>query len=291
MKTFHPVSPQAIKKASKDITSRAGPQLNYDCPGGKQGKWKRWNFVKSACVKFPFTRTGVYNCLLAELIGLAHRWFYSLFSDCKNESRQVILNHGTDRPSSTRRIFGERAILNECSCGYEDTFLSRLLLTPVAHSSCPQCTSPWQQCGQDKPRPPNRALGCGHVNSKPRQPRHHMLWWSLSGPDSSAASCQRAICRQRADLASHHFNLSEGQGVESSSWVYHSFGSGVQVIIKQVDREDGSILVQSNPSLHTLVPFTTSSTDGCLAYPWILLVTIKLTTSPNSLFYLGQSSL
>lgn len=28
------------------------------------------------------------------------------------------------------------------------------------------------------------------MNSSPRPPRHHMLWQSLSGPDSSAARCQ-----------------------------------------------------------------------------------------------------
>lgn len=54
----------------------------------------------------------------------------------------MIFNHSTDGPSATRRISGERAILNERSCGYEDTFLSRLLVTPVAQSSCPLSTSP-----------------------------------------------------------------------------------------------------------------------------------------------------
>lgn len=95
----------------------------------------------------------------------------------------MILNHSTDGPRAIRRIFGERAILNKCSCGYKDTFLSRLLLTPVAHSSYPQftspLTSPWprqtvatRQSPELWPREQQtQAVQASHALAKPVRPR------------------------------------------------------------------------------------------------------------------------
>lgn len=143
--TFHLVSPKAVKKAPKGVTHWGLIRVKLQLPGRKRGQAETLKLCKISLWSCPGTRAGVSNPLLAELIGLTHWWFYSPrkpFSDCRNESCQMIFNHSTDRPSATRRIFGERAILNERFCGYKDTFLSRLLVTPVAHSSCPLSTSP-----------------------------------------------------------------------------------------------------------------------------------------------------
>lgn len=163
----------------------------------------------------------------------------------------MILNHSTDGPSATRRIFGERAILNECSCGYKDTFLSRRLVTPVALSSCPLSTSPLDS---------NVAkTNHGHLT----EPRDVATWTADPGsPDiaCSGATCQtRQLCCQvsrshwRAGNrpGSQDFKFSDGKRKEASSWVNYGFGSGMQISIKQVEGEEGSTPVQSNPALST----------------------------------------
>lgn len=158
----------------------------------------------------------------------------------------MILNHSTDGPSAIRRIFGERAILNKCSSGYKDTFLSRLLLTPVAHSSCPQTTSPltslWPRQTMATRQSPE--MWPREQQTQAAQASHAL---AKTGPDSSAARCPGAIYGQTADLARHYFKLSGGQGEEPSSWVHHSFGCGT----KHIEREDGSTLVQTSTLLHT----------------------------------------
>lgn len=203
------------------------------------------------------------------------------FSDCRNESCQMIFNHSTDGPSATRRIFGERAILNERFCGYKDTFLSRLLVTPVAHSSCPLSTSPlavtwprqtmatWQGPGMRPPEQKYQAAQASHALA------------SLSDSDSSAARCQGAVCEQRAGGAGQQFKLSDGQGEESSSSVRYGSGSDMQVSMEHREGEDGRVLVQSHP-LYLIIADKWLSSLSLNAYG-----DRKLATLGNSSFYWG----
>lgn len=108
------------------------------------------------------------------------------------------------QPGQTSAIsLGEQAILNKCSMFREGgiCLLSRLLVTPVSHSSCPVYFP--LNSGAAK-------TNHGHLTG----PRDMAMW--AAGPDSacsgtawedpegSNARCQGAVCKSRADLAKEH---------------------------------------------------------------------------------------
>lgn len=157
-------------------------------------------------INLPETKAGAHNPFLAEWIGLAHSLFYrprshsliarsELPNDLKPQPRQA---------SATRRVCEGWAILNKCCRERRILFLSRLLVTPVAHSVCPSLFPPQQQQSQKKPWPPDRAWSHGHVNSRSRL---RLLRHSLRAPAGSDARCQGAMCKPSTDLARQHIEL------------------------------------------------------------------------------------